>query len=155
YSTWPASRAAITDLRLTMLSSTRTVDVIVRSQVATAIDGAQVILLAGKQKITTVDQIIRNQAMGIQVAFAKPVVGENVPAAALAKIRAGDLVAHVDHVVPGDITVCAIAFTGDFVDPVAVKRMQAHIAELAVRCELLAPDVGLVVVSVPPQQRFD
>jgi predicted Ser/Thr protein kinase len=153
--TWPASRAAITDLRLTVPSSNRSVDVIVRSQVATAIDGAQVILLAGKQKLTTVDQIIRSRTTGVQVAFAKPMVGENVPAPALGKVRAGDLVAHVEHAAPGELTVCAIAFTGDLSDPVVLKRLQAHIAELAMRCEPLAPDANLVVVAVPPQQRFD
>ena len=50
------------------------------------------------------------------------------------------------------------AWIGDhevWTNQVAVKRLQAHIAELAVRCEPLAPDAGLEVVSVPPQQRFD
>ena len=155
YTPRPASRAPITDLRLTVPSSTRSIDVIVRSQVATPVDGAQVILFAGRHKLTNVEQIIRIQGHGVQVAFAKPVVGENVPAPVLGKVRPGDLVAHVEHAFPGELTVCAVAFAGDFFDPVALKRLQAHIAELAAHCEPLAPDGTLVVVSVPPQQRFD
>jgi hypothetical protein len=31
----------------------------------------------------------------------------------------------------------------------------AHIAQLALKCETIGPDTTVVVVAVPPQQRFD
>src|SRR5262249_27497318 len=90
----PASLASITDLRLTATTSGRGLDIIVRSTVAASLDGAQVILLSGKQpvdKLRTVGDLNRFQGTGMQTYFAKPVVGENVPRPVLDKLRGGDL----------------------------------------------------------------
>src|SRR5262249_34748237 len=51
FMTVPASRAPVTGLVLGFSTSNRTIDVIVRSAVATPLEGGQVILLSGRQQI--------------------------------------------------------------------------------------------------------
>jgi predicted Ser/Thr protein kinase len=151
----PASPAPITDLQLGLASSTRIVDVVVRSAVASSLEGAQVVVVSGKPQIRNVGDLVRLQTSGVQARLAKPVVREQAPKPVLDKLRSGDLVAHVEHVALGEITVCAFAFTGDLLDPQVQKRMQDHVAELALKCEPVGPDTTVVVIRVPPQQRFD
>jgi hypothetical protein len=155
FQTLPASPAPITGIVLRIAASTRTVDVVVRSAVSTSLDGAQVVLLAGKQSIANLGELLRSQSKGVQTHFAAPVVGENVPRAVLDKIRPGDLVAHIEHARPGDLTACATSFPGDLLDPGLRKRVQTHLRELAVKCEHLGPTTSFVVLSTPPQQRID
>jgi len=59
YQTEPASTAPITNLRLALPSSTRILDVIVRSTVAIPVHGARVILLSGKQSIKSAEDLMR------------------------------------------------------------------------------------------------
>jgi len=66
--------------------------VILRSAVATPLEGGQVILLRGRQSIRNVGELIRAQSAGMQTQLARPPVGENVPRAVLDKLRSGDLV---------------------------------------------------------------
>jgi len=61
-------------------------------------------------------------------------------------------VAHVENVVTGELTACAIAFTGDLLDPQVWKLLQDHISEIAFKCEQIGPDKSVVVLSVPPQK---
>jgi hypothetical protein len=70
-------------------------------------------------------------------------------------VRRDDLIAHIEHVAPGDVTVCAIGLPGDILDPATGKRMLAHLAELTVKCEQIGPTTDVVTVAVPPQPRFD
>ena len=154
YRTLPASPAPLADVSLSIALSARTLDVVVRSAVAAPLESAQVIVLAGKQEIATMDDLVRLQITGVQIRFARPVVGENAPRAALGVLRSGDLVAHVEHAGLGELTACAINFGGDLADPSFVQRMQAHSSQLAVKCDHVAPDAAVVVLDVPPQQRF-
>jgi len=155
YRAFPASPAPLTDVSLSLAVSTRTLDVVVRSAVATSLESAEVLLITGTQEIAGLDDLNRLQIMGMQVRFARPVVGENVPRRVLDKIHAGDLVAHVDHAALGDLTVCAINFSGDLLDPTFVQRLQAHYSQLAVKCAHVGPNATVVELAVPPQQRFD
>jgi hypothetical protein len=154
YRPFPASPASLTGVALSIALSSRTLDVVVRSAVAAPLEGAEVIVLAGKQELASVPDLNRLQVTGMQARFARPVIGENAPRRALARIHPGDLIAHVEHAALGDLTVCAINFGGDLADPSFVQRMQAHYAQLAIKCEHIGPDAAVVVVDVPPQQRF-
>jgi hypothetical protein len=40
-------------------------------------------------------------------------------------------------------------------DRAEMQRMQNHVKELEIRCETIAAETKLVVVSTPPQKRFD
>jgi predicted Ser/Thr protein kinase len=155
YRTFPASPAPLTGVSLGFTASTRTIDVVVRSAVVASLEGAEVILITGPQEIASVDDLRRLEITSMQTRFARPVIGENVPHRALDKIRPGDLVAHVDHAALGDLTICAVNFSGDLLDPKLVQRMLAHYAQLAVKCEHVGPDATVVELAVPPQQRFD
>jgi hypothetical protein len=150
-----ASPAPTSGIVIDLAPSSRTIDVIVRSAVATTIEGGQVILLPGHKPISNVGDLIRGQSGGVQTHMARPLVGENVPRALLDKVRSGDLVAHVEHARAGDLTVCAFGLTGDLQDPQYVHTLQSHISELAVKCEYIGPTTSVVVLAVPPLQRFD
>src|SRR5262249_48310958 len=135
----PASRAPVVGLVLGLVQSTRTIDVIVRSAVATPLEGSQVILLTGRQQLHNVGELIRMQSVGLQTHMARPLVGESVPRAALDRVRSGDLIAHVEHASLGELTACAFGLTGDLHDPDYVRTLQSHISQLAIKCEYLAP----------------
>jgi hypothetical protein len=151
----PASTAPVTGLSLRLLQSQRTVDVVVRSAVATPLEGGQVILLTGKQTIRNLGELIRAQNAGVQTHMARPMVGESVPRPVLDKVRSGDLVAHIEHASPGELTACAFGLSGDLHDPEYIRTLQNHLSQLAVKCEHVAPNTDVVVLAVPPQQRFD
>ena len=155
YRTFPASPAPLTGVSLGFTASTRTIDDVVRSAVVASLEGAEVILITGTQEIASIDDLRRLQITSMQTRFARPVVGENVPHRALDKIRPGDLVAHVDHAALGDLTICAVNFSGDLLDPKLVQHMLAHYSQLAVKCAHVGPDATVVELAVPPQQRFD
>ena len=155
YVTRPVSPASIRDLHLAVTTSNRVVDVVVRSAVSAPLDGAQVVVLSGKQQPRNVGDLMRFAATGEQTYYARPVVGENAPPATLGTIRTGDLVAHIEHATPGALTVCAIGMGSDMLDLAARQRMFAHLAQLTLRCEQVAADASIVVVPVPPQARFD
>jgi predicted Ser/Thr protein kinase len=155
YQTEPASPAPITNLRLAVPSSTRTLDVIVRSTVAIPIHGARVILLSGKQPIKSAKDLMRIQVASVQGYYAKPIGGDSIPEPARDKIRPGDLVAHIAHAGPGELTVCAIGYPDDFGDPAIAKRWLDHVSEIALHCESIDPDAAVAVVAVPPPERFD
>jgi hypothetical protein len=71
------------------------------------------------------------------------------------RVGAGDLVAHLDHVTPGDLTVYASSFAGDRSDPSFAQRWRDHFSSIAFKCEQIGPDASVVVLEVPPQPRFD
>jgi hypothetical protein len=78
--------------------------------VATPIGSAEVILFSGKQQLKNGGDLLHLQAAGQLLAYAKPVAGENVPTPVADKVRAGDLVAHIEHGGPGELTVCSISY---------------------------------------------
>ena len=151
----PASTAPVTGLSLRLLQSQRTVDVVVRSAIATPLEGGQVVLLSGRQSIRNLGELIRAQNAGVQTHMAQPMVGESVPRAVLDKVRTGDLVAHIEHASPGELTACALGLSGDLHDPEYIRTLQNHLSQLAVKCEHVGPNTDVVVLAVPPQQRFD
>jgi predicted Ser/Thr protein kinase len=156
--TLPASTKPVTGLQLAVATSKRELDVIVRHSVDAPLDGVAVFLLSGKhvtERLKTVADLLRLQAVGQQTQFAVPVVGENVPKAVIGKIRTGDLIAHFAQVRPGDLTVCAFTIGGDLAKSSAWLRVRDHAEQLALKCAAVAPDADLVIVAVPPQQRLD
>ena len=156
FQTLPPARDSIAGIRLRVApASSRTLDVIVRSTVTAPIEGARVGLIPGAHLIRTVGDIVRVTKPGVQSNLAIPVVGQHMPTAVLDKIRPGDLVAHFEHVRPGDMTVCAGGFAGDLLDPGDYQRSAAHLSELVVKCKHIGPDDAIVELAVPPQSRME
>ncbi|HEX7836252.1 MAG TPA: hypothetical protein VF469_02250, partial [Kofleriaceae bacterium] len=155
YRAFPASPLPITGITLELASPARTLDIVVRSAVATPIDGAMVMVLAGKHEVSRVDDLdwLSNEAMDLRLA--RPATGDSVPRPVRDKIRPGDLLAHIEHAGTGELTVCALNLTGDLMDPAFLQRLEAHLSQLAFKCAQLGPDVSVIVLDVPPQQRFD
>jgi hypothetical protein len=151
----PASTGPTAGISLGVALPSRVLDVVVRSAMAAPIEGAQVVLVTGKRTIRSLGDLARAGRMGLSSRLAKPVAGEDVPRAVLDKIRPGDLVAHIEHAEPGELTVCAVSFSGDLLDPDFWSRLQAHKAELALKCEPIGPTTAIVELAAPPQPSFE
>ncbi len=151
----PAGTADVTDFALVLPAKGRPIDVIVRSQLPVPLDIAQILVVAGKVNVTNIAELMKRMGGDVQNTFAHAVVGEKVPQALMTKVRPGDLLSHIDHAPLGDITVCAIGLNGDMMDRAAMAKIQAHVGELAIKCETLGPDDAVVTLETPPQKRFD
>ena len=150
-----AGAADVTDLALAVPAGGRAIDVIARSELPVALDFAQVIVLAGRVKLATIADLLKYSSDGFQIQFAHAVVGEKLPQALGGLVRAGDLVAHYDSAPPGEITVCAVGLNGDMMDAAAMAKLQQHIGEVGLKCEVLGPDAAVVTLETPPQKRFE
>lgn len=158
FQTQPASSAPVTGLELSVVRTTRVLDVILRSQVAAPLSGAEIFVLAGKPparppKLT--GDLTHHRWTAMQRFYAKRPAVDELPEAVRSKVRADDLAVHLEHAPEGELTVCGIALGGDLGDPAVRRRNAEHEAERTVACERIAADATHVIVSVPPQRRFD
>ncbi|MGH9884991.1 MAG: hypothetical protein ACREBE_05665, partial [bacterium] len=150
---FPASRRAITGVELTVPASTRTLDVVVRSAVATRLEGAQVVVVPGRYRFRNFGDIIRAPIARRSDQLARPLLGSgDTPLAD--RSHAGDFSAHLEHVMPGQLTVCALGFSGDVIYPQVRTTLQDHVTELTLECKHVGADVHDIVIAVPPQRRF-
>jgi predicted Ser/Thr protein kinase len=155
YTEVPAGKEPVTGLALDATATTRTLDVIARSRLTTPLDTAQIVVVAGKQKFSNVGELNAAVHTGVGIQFARHVAGEGIPHDLMPKFRTGDLVAHFTDIPAGDITVCAVALPGDMMDDEAMKKIESHVAELDLACEVVDGVTKMVVVSTAPQKQFD
>jgi predicted Ser/Thr protein kinase len=158
FQTRPASRASLTGVALTVARSSRVLDVFVRSTVAAPLSGADLYVLAGKPPARSpklVGDVLRHHWTAVQHNYAKRVALGELPEAVRRQVGADDLAAHLEHTSPGELTVCAAAIGGDLADPVVRRRNAQHDLERTLACEHLGADAAHVIISVPPQRRFD
>ncbi|HSS00348.1 MAG TPA: serine/threonine-protein kinase [Kofleriaceae bacterium] len=158
FQTQPASSAPITGLELSVVRTSRVLDVILRSQVAAPLSGAEIFVLAGKPsarppKLT--GDLTHHRWTAMQRFYAKRPAIDELPEAVRSKVRADDLAVHLEHAPEGELTVCGVAVGGDLGDPAVRRRNAEHEAERTVACERVAASATDVIVSVPPQRRFD
>jgi hypothetical protein len=133
--------------------ATRALELVVRSSVATSLSRAAAWVTPGRWEIQSVGDLLRTPGFSGDEIHPQP-AGDNPPAALAGKVRRDDLVAHVEHVPDaGEITVCACSVPTDA--NVSDQQLRAHISDLVVRCKHIGPDDAIVVIDVPPQQRFD
>jgi hypothetical protein len=136
----------------------RSFDVIARSAVTTTLDGAQVIVVPGKHRFLSANELYAQHgdpSGHFLMSFARPLVGAAIPAAARPLARPGDLFLHVDDVSAGDLTACVVGLNGDLSDTLLWEKIAAHQKELEFKCEVAGPDDQVVVVEAPPQKRID
>jgi hypothetical protein len=156
YQILEASPDAVHGIVVRTLQSDRTLDVLARSTIASPLEGAQILLFPGQILPKDVGELMKRLQLGdMQFEFGKPPTGEQVPEAVRDKARPGDLLAHFTNVRDGDLTVCAIGINGDISDPAFARAIQAHVRELQLKCELVAPGDHAIVLDAPPQKRFD
>lgn len=153
YRRLPASPGSVVDVVLAIRPAPRALDIVVRSSVAAAINAAAAWVLPGHWEIQNISDLIRSPVIG-QGEFHPRQVGDSIPPAMAGKVRRDDLLQHVEHVPDGELTVCASSFPSDL-DAAAERRMMAHLSDLVVRCKHTGPGDQLVVLAVPPQQRFE
>ncbi|HET9991879.1 MAG TPA: hypothetical protein VFQ65_25295, partial [Kofleriaceae bacterium] len=136
--------------------TTRTLDALVRSKLTTPIETAQIIVFPGKQHFANAGQLNAAAAgTGLGMQFGVHVSGEHVPKPLVSKYRAGDLTAHFTDVPAGDVTVCAVGLPNDLMDREALRKIQAHLDELEVDCEIVDGQADMVVVLTSPPKNFD
>jgi hypothetical protein len=112
--------------------------------------------MPGRHTPSTVGDLMSwSDAGAIAIQFGRPILGENVPPNVAPRVRRGDLLAHFGNVPTGDITVCAIGLTADLGDAETRNKLQAAVTKLALKCTTIAPDVSVVELEAPPQQRID
>jgi hypothetical protein len=158
FETRPASRAPITGLALTIARSSRVLDVVVRSTVAAPLPGAELFVLTGKppaRRVKVVGDLMRHHWTTVQRHYAKHLALGELPEAVRGQAGADDLGARLEHVPPGELTVCAAAIGGDLADPAVRLRNAQHDRERTLACEHLGADAAHAIISVPPQRRFD
>ena len=155
YKDLPASPEPITNIQLAVEASGRPLDVVARSTLTTPLDTAQIVILAGRVQVANVGALMARSNSGLATQFAHHIVGESVPPDAIDKIKPGDLTAHFADVPAGEITVCVIGLSGDMMDSAMMRKIQAHMAELELKCETIEGDAKVVVIAAPPQKRFD
>jgi hypothetical protein len=156
YQLVPASPAALHDLVLRSPESDRTLDVLARSTLSMPLDGAQVLLFPGQVRLKDVAELMQRMKVGDnQVVFAMQPAAEAISQDARDKLRPGDLLGHFTNVPAGDLTACAIGISGDISDPALDRKIQLHVKELALKCELVGATDDVVVLDTPPQKRFD
>jgi hypothetical protein len=152
YRRLPASPGSVDDVALAIRPAPRALDIVVRSSVSVPINAAAAWVLPGHWEIKNIGDLLRSPAIG-QGELHPQQVGDNIPTAMAGKVRRDDLLQHVEHVLGGELTVCACSFPD--LDPAGERRMMAHLSDIVVRCQHTGPGDQLVVLAVPPQQRFE
>jgi hypothetical protein len=151
-----ASPRALDGVRLHVSTTGRRLAVIVRSTLSQPLDAAQILVLTGKIQATSLGQLMKVVGtQGMQQQFARTIVGEQAPRAAVDQLHPGDLVADFDNVRDGELSVCAIPIPGDINDPTVARQIEKHREELELRCVPVAADAQVVTVETPPQKRLD
>jgi tRNA A-37 threonylcarbamoyl transferase component Bud32 len=153
YRRLPASPGSVSDVALAIRPATRALDIVVRSSVSATITTAAAWVLSGRWDIKNVGDLLRSPAIARGEIHPQP-IGDSVPPALAGKVRRDDLLQHVEHVPEGELTVCACSLPADL-GADAERRMMAHLSDLVVRCQHTGPGDQLVVLTVPPQQRFE
>jgi predicted Ser/Thr protein kinase len=153
YRRLPASPGPVVDVALAIRPAPRSLDIVVRSSVAAAIDAAAAWVLPGHWEIKNIGDLLRSPVLG-QGEFHPQQVGDSVPPALADKVHHDDLLQHVERVPDGELTVCASSFPGNL-DAAAERRVMAHLSDLVVTCKYPGPGDQLIVLAVPPQQRFE
>jgi predicted Ser/Thr protein kinase len=152
YRRLPASPASVADLELAIKPAPRALDLVVRSSVATSLGEASAWVLPGHWEIKTIGELLRSPVFVRNELHPQP-VGDNAPPALASRVRRDDLLAHIDHLPEGELTVCACSIPTDA--STSEQQLRAHLTDLVVRCKHTSPGDPIVVIDVPPQQRFD
>ena len=152
YRRLPASPGSVGGVALAIRPAPRALDVVVRSSVATTISKGSAWVLPGHWEIKNVGDLLRSPVFAAGELHPTQ-VGDSVPPALAGKLRRDDLLQHVEHVPDGELTICACSIPD--VDADGERRMMAHLSDLVVRCQHIGPGDQLVVLTVPPQQRFE
>jgi len=151
----PAGTAPVTGLSLEVAASGRTLDVLVRSTLETPIETAQIVVMPGRVHVANVGELEKIIASGMNVRFARHVVGETVPRPALDQLKPGDLWARFSNTPTGDVTVCSLGLPADLRDQEALRKFSAHIEEVEIDCQSVGGDTKVVVAPTAPPKRYD
>jgi len=150
-----AGTAPISGMALELAQSGRTLDVLVRSTLQTPIETAQIVVIAGHVNVANIGELNKIINNGVDVRFARHVVGEAVPRPALDQLKPGDLWARFSNTPTGDVTVCSIGLPADLMDRDAMRTLEAHIEEVEVHCQTIDGDTKVVVAPTTPIKRYD
>jgi hypothetical protein len=141
-------------LALALPTSSRSVDVILRSTVSGGPGNAEIVLVAGKLPATlSATGLVHRRVLTMR--FGRPIEAGHAPPAVVAKAGPGDLFATLHGVGDGDLTACAIALPTEIADATAQKKIDANYDKLTFRCVPVTPKDELLTIEVPPWPRLD
>jgi hypothetical protein len=153
--TLDVKQPVVTGVALSLASSSRSVDVIVRSTVGMPLPNAQVAILPGIMPAKSTAKGLNTAAVSASLNVANHVEAAPVPErVALAK-KPGDLFATMTNVPDGPASVCALALPADLSDPQLTTKIISHMDKLEVRCAPITDVNKVIVLEVPPLPRLD
>jgi hypothetical protein len=137
----------LTGIEIAVADGTRPVDIIVRSTVDVAADAAQVWLVQGSAKSTSLEKFDFNRATTTR--FAKRPKDRATPT-----LKPGDLVADVKAPAVA-ISACAVGLPAQVDDPDLERKIRDNLAKVEVRCVPVPLEAASVIIEVPPWPRLD
>jgi len=141
------------DVKLELTTSSRLLQVVIRSTIATSVPRAYVVVFAGDVHVTNLREMQDRPEHSHQT-WAHQVDG-SAPQTVRTHARPGDLYAPVTAAPEGVATACAIGWPPEVGDPALAAKVTAHLERVEVRCVPVAATDEVVVVEVPPFPRFD
>jgi hypothetical protein len=136
---------------LSLVKSTRVVNVLVRNTVNTKLANAEVVLLSGKVPSMSLLAIYQ-QYRGGTSRMARQ-LDEHAPKDVVAVARPGDLFATVAEAPEGVASACAIGLP-ELSDEEVGRKVITHLDKIQVVCAPV-PEHGVVTIEVPPFPRLD
>jgi hypothetical protein len=151
----PAGSAPVTNLRVKVAASGRTIYVIVRSTLSVGFEQSMMALVPGHVAITHLGPGLKTNPRMVRIASApSPTVVAALPKDVAQRLRPGDNLARFDDAPDEVMSACAFAVPAGMAAGAAVLA-SPHVGELEIRCTDVARDATAVVVVTPPQKRFD
>ena len=147
--------AVVRDVKVSLASSKRSADVIVRSTVGMPLPNAQLIVLPGAVPAHSTASAINKLAVTATMKTANHIETSTVPERIKVVSKSGDLFATITDVPEGAATVCALALPADLSDPLLTQKLIAHMDQLEARCAPITQSNDVIVLEVPPLPRLD
>jgi hypothetical protein len=131
------------------------VHLVIRSDVESALSYGMAFMVRGTFKANRLKDLDKARADLMQVPVL-PAIREDAPTAVRPTLLAGDVLAQLTKVEPGEISICAMAITGDITDQQYMDRVRRHAGEQALTCMTTTVTTAdqVIVLVVPPMKRL-
>ncbi|HEY0483552.1 MAG TPA: protein kinase [Kofleriaceae bacterium] len=144
---------AVRGVALSLVKSTRVVQVLVRNTVNTRLANAQVVVIPGHVPSSNALEMNR-RFRGGSIRWARQLEGEHAPQEIVAAAQPGDLFATMTDVPDGAASACALGLP-ELSDEELERKLYAHLDRVQVICAPIPEDADLVTIEVPPFPRLD
>ncbi|MBV8756946.1 MAG: protein kinase [Deltaproteobacteria bacterium] len=140
---------------LSLASSKRSIDILIRSTIGMPLPNAQIAVVPGVMPAQAKASAINVAAVSATLKTATHIEGGTVPERIKLASKPGDLFGTVSGIPDGPVSACAIAMPADLSDPTLTEKIISHMDQLEVRCAVVKDTNELIVLEVPPLPRLD